>query len=176
MDTDLSRVITEWQRIDPKFREAYASEGAGIVTIDIADNAIAGALRALSALPDDAGAAAMRAALGPFREPRPQNDTDCWFCESPSTSDHPNVTSSSLNAAICEQCARRALNDGEPVSEAEHTVRAAAAFCSLCRGGPQPVGTEVYRGRFAFLCPSCAKLAVEIFDEERETRTRSQEE
>lgn len=67
--------------LDPKFREAFASEHAGVIAADIPEDATERALKALSALPDDAGADAMRAALKPFRKPGPQNDTDCWFCK-----------------------------------------------------------------------------------------------
>ena len=165
MDSDFDNLIAEWQRIDPKFRESYARDEAGVISVDIPDDAIEGALRVLRAIPENAGAEAMRAALRPFGKPRPREDTDCWFCEAPSTPEHRNVTSSLFDVAICEQCARRALNDAEPVSERAHAGRAVDTFCTLCRSGPQPVGTRMYRGRFALLCPACAKLAVEIFDE-----------
>ena len=64
------RLLAQVLRLDPAFRAVYERAGSGGFGPGVRKKQLVRAVRALAALPDDAGAAAVARALAPFRKRR----------------------------------------------------------------------------------------------------------
>jgi hypothetical protein len=173
-------------RLSPEGRAALSG-------IALRRDDLSAAVAALRALPRGAGAAAVGAAMAPFRttaldaavflarEPRDLRGRPfaaqllCSFCDRPRDELRKFVSGPSVY--ICEDCVRwaaAALSATDPVAQA-HEPRAGRERCSFCGkasgidaspGG----GVRLLRGPRVTICHECVALCLAIFHDTRDEK------